>query len=269
MLMAVVLTLISPTDAVLPGFLGRANYAATLKRLNLVDPDLVQRIHDGDGPKPLTCSSLLEARHTRQTRLEAGQPVHVRVTGLTPAVSAALSAALLDSPPKTWELDGHLFHVQETTCNPERHPWGGCSTYEALAEAQLSRQAPPDRQVTLEFASPTAFKSKGMTVPIPMPGLVFGSLVERWNSFSPMVLNPEMRRYGEEVMAISRYRLASRPVEHKNRSLRVGGLGQVTYVALAGDRYWLGVMHMLADFAFYSGVGAQTAIGMGQARRTR
>ena len=101
---------------------------------------------------------------------------------------------------------------------------------------------------------------------IPLPGLVFGSLVERWNTFSPVVLSPEMRRFGEEVMAISRYRLASQTVESKAGGLRVGGMGTVTYRALGGDRYWLGVMHMLASFAFYSGVGVQTATGMGQAR---
>jgi CRISPR-associated endoribonuclease Cas6 len=44
-------------------------------------------------------------------------------------------------------------------------------------------------------------------------------------------------------------------------------VGQATYRALAGDRYWLGVMNMLAEFALYSGVGVQTATGMGQARK--
>lgn len=126
---------------------------------------------------------------------------------------------------------------------------------------------PPPRQVTLEFASPTAFKSAGLTVPVPMPNLVFGSLVERWNAFSPVTLSPEMRRFGEEMVALSRYRLESRVVEQKNNALRIGGVGQATYVAVAADRYWLAVLQMLADFALYSGVGVQTATGMGQVRR--
>ncbi|NJN81941.1 MAG: CRISPR system precrRNA processing endoribonuclease RAMP protein Cas6 [Caldilineaceae bacterium] len=99
-----------------------------------------------------------------------------------------------------------------------------------------------------------------------LPGLVFGSLVERWNAFSPVTLSPEMRRFGEEMVAISRYHLQSRPVAQKNQGLRIGGVGEATYRALAGDRYWLGVMQMLADFALYSGVGVQTATGMGQVR---
>ena len=76
-----------------------------------------------------------------------------------------------------------------------------------------------------------------------------------------------MRRFGEEMVAISRYKLESRSVEGKQGGLRIGGVGQATYTALGGDRYWLGLLNMLADFALYSGVGMQTTTGMGQVRR--
>jgi len=267
MLIAIVLSLVAEHDMTLPAFVGRAGYAAALGALSRVDAELAGRIHDNDGAKPLTCSSLLGTQ-SRGGKIDvrAGEEVALRVTGLTPEVSRALAAALLESPPDLWELDGHRLRVARTICNSEQHGWSGQTTYEGLAAAQLTQAERLDRQVTLEFASPTSFKSKEMNIPIPLPGLVFGSLVERWNTFSPVVLSPEMRRFGEEVMAISRYRLVSQTVESKAGGLRVGGMGTVTYRALGGDRYWLGVMHMLASFAFYSGVGVQTATGMGQAR---
>jgi CRISPR-associated endoribonuclease Cas6 len=77
----------------------------------------------------------------------------------------------------------------------------------------------------------------------------------------------DLRRYGEEQMAISRYRLQSRPVDQKQGALRIGAVGRVTYTSLRQDRYWQGVMGLLADFALYSGVGVQTTTGMGQTRR--
>lgn len=268
MLISIVLILVSAKEVTLPAFVGRANYAATLAQLNRVDEALAQRIHQGDGPKPLTCSSVMGVHASAGSlTVRADAPVYVRMTGLTPEVSARLADALLHAPPPTWTLDDEQFAVQEAICDPARHGWSGQTTYEALAAAQLARAAQLDRQVTLEFASPTAFKSKEMTMPVPLPGLVFGSLVERWNAFSPVVLSPEMRRYGEEVMAISRYKLESRSVGQKGEGLRIGGVGQATYRALAGDRYWLGVMNMLAEFAFYGGVGVQTATGMGQVRK--
>jgi CRISPR-associated endoribonuclease Cas6 len=225
-------------------------------------------IHASDGPKPLTCSGLLGVLPGRDSvTIRTGQVYHVRMTGLTTPISQALQATLVNDPPATWTLHDHTFTVTSAVCNAQQDPWTGYTTYEELAATQLLQGERPPRQVTFEFASPTAFKSAGLTVPVPMPGLVFGSLVERWNAFSPVTLAPEMRRFGEEMMAISRYRLESRVVEQKNNALRIGGVGQATYVATGGDRYWLAVMQMLADFALYSGVGVQTTTGMGQCRR--
>ena len=268
MLVAITLILVSERDLLLPQFVGRANYAAVLDRLNQVDPSLGKYVHEGDGPKPMTCSSLLNARSNRQgTPIKAGKPYFVRVTGLDKRTSQGLIAVLLETPPTTWELDRHGFDVTQVICDENQDAWSGRTTYEALAAHQLTRGEHPPRKVTLHFASPTSFKSQGMTVPVPMPGFVFGSLVERWNAFSPVTLSSEMRRFGQEMVAISRYKLQSVPVVQKNGALRMGGVGEVTYVALDGDRYWRSVMQMLADFAKYSGVGVQTATGMGQTRR--
>lgn len=270
MLIAITLTLTSPTATTVPAHLGRANYAATLAALQALDPALGPLIHDGDGPKPITCSGILNGRAKRDSMpIVAGQPYSVRMTGLTDTVSQALAAALFETPPTTWELDGHLFTVAAVTCDPDQDPWTGQTSYETLAAAQLIQGERPNRQATLRFVTPTTFTSNNMTVPVPMPSLVFGSLVERWNAFSPVTLSPEMRRFGEEMVALSRYRLESKAVQQKGKGLRIGAVGEATYAALGGDRYWLGVLQMLADFANYSGVGAQTTTGMGQVRPVR
>lgn len=270
MLISIVLTLESDSPVTLPSHVGRANYAATLALISRGDPALGERIHASDGPTPLTCSSILNARGNREgLPILPGQPYYLRVTGLTPVVSQALADGLLVEPPATWELDHHPLRLVSASADPAQDGWAGQSSYESLAARQMLQSAEPERSATLDFASPTAFKSGGLQVPIPLPDLVFGSLVERWNAFSPVVLNPEVRRFGAEMVAISRYRLESRPVAQKNKGLRIGGQGQVTYTALSRDRYWLGVLQMLADFALYSGVGVQTATGMGQVRRVK
>ncbi len=268
MLIAITLTLTSPTAATVPPHLGRANYAATLAALQALDPALGPAIHDLNGPKPLTCSGILNGRERREgMAIEPETNYFVRITGLTATVSQALVAALLEAPPTHWPLDGHAFALAAVTCDHEADPWTGQTSYETLAAAQLLQPDHLPRNVTLRFVTPTTFTSNNMTVPVPMPSLVFGSLVERWNSFSPVTLSPEMRRFGEEMVALSRYRLESKTVMQKNKGLRIGAVGEATYAALGGDRYWLGVMQMLADFANYSGVGAQTTTGMGQVRR--
>jgi len=46
----------------------------------------------------------------------------------------------------------------------------------------------------------------------------------------------------------------------------VGAVGQVSFTTFSFDRYWMSVLHALAAFSFYSGVGVLTAQGMGQCR---
>jgi CRISPR-associated endoribonuclease Cas6 len=116
------------------------------------------------------------------------------------------------------------------------------------------------------FASPTTFNSRGRTLPLPLPELVFGSLLDRWQAFAPIALHPDMRRFAEEAIVLSRYRLRTRSMPTKDRGMQIGFTGQVTFVARNRDRYWLNVLHLLAAFAFYSGVGYQTGIGLGQVR---
>ncbi|MBV7331731.1 CRISPR system precrRNA processing endoribonuclease RAMP protein Cas6 [Chloroflexi bacterium TSY] len=269
MLIAMTLTLVSEEDALLPRHLGRANYAEVLARLGQADRTLADEIHAGSGPKPLTCSGLLNGVSNRDgTAIKAGEPYFVRVTGLTQPVSEVLAGVLLEQTPEQWPLDGHPFAVVDVVCDGEKNPWSGRAIYEGLAAQMLLDAGRVARMVTLRFGSPTAFKlTQGMHLPVPLPGLVFGSLVERWNAFSQVTVSPEMRRFGEEMIAMSSYSLSSRPVVQKNGSLRIGGMGKVTYRAMGSDWYWLRVMQMLAEFAKFGGVGILTTAGMGQMRR--
>ena len=45
-----------------------------------------------------------------------------------------------------------------------------------------------------------------------------------------------------------------------------GFVGVCSYAFRSRDRYGLGLIHLLAAFAFYAGVGARTTVGLGQAR---
>ena len=116
----------------------------------------------------------------------------VRITGLTPPISAALQVGLLEQRPQQWELDRHRFAVVDVICDAATNDWTGQTSYEHLAARHLLASEQLPRTVELEFASPTAFHSKGATMPVPLPELVFGSLVDRWNAFSPITLSPSV-----------------------------------------------------------------------------
>lgn len=266
---SLVLTLAPERVATLPDYLGRAAHSLLLRLIAAQNPDLAGRLHEGEsGPRPFTCSTLVGMRRQGEgsASVEPEGRYWLRFTGLSDEVSDFLSSLAL-TPPDVAELDNVPFRVLGATFDPADHPWGGKVGYEELSALWLLARNQTEPRIEIEFVSPTSFRSGGMNVPFPLPDLVLGGLLDRWNAFAPVALSPEVRRFAAECVAVSRYRLQTCPLHFKQGSLQVGFTGQCTYVALNKDRYWLSVLNLLADFAFYGGIGYQTSVGMGQARR--
>lgn len=242
------------------GWQGRAAHALLLRAVSTVDPALAGRLHEGSEARPFTTSGLLGSPRRGGCAL--------RFTALTAELSAALlqarqpGGALGVGAPV--QLDRMGFIVTAVHALPEEHSAAGQARYAELAAAGLSET--PPRKLALRFLSPTGFRSGGMHQPLPLPDLVFGSLLERWNAFAPLAFPAEARRYAAECVSISRFDLSSRAIPGKEGGLRIGCVGQVEYTALTYDRYWQGVLSALAAFAHFSGVGANTAAGLGQCR---
>ena len=269
MLVLASLVLVLSTDATLtlPLHLGRASHAVFMRLIAENDSGLAERLHAPNERRPFTCSTLWGGRRRGKSLMLAPDSSHyLRFTGLTEEVSDHLQR-WAESPPPDIEIEGAKLDVRQATLDPDVHPWAGWTSYEALAACHLLPAEPPSYRVEVEFASPTAFHSAGRTVPLPLPTLVYGGLVQKWNAFAPVAVSEEVRRFAEECLAISWYRLSTRAVGAKGASVQIGFTGRCRYTALNRDRYWLSVIHLLTDYAFYAGAGYQTAAGMGQTRR--
>jgi CRISPR-associated endoribonuclease Cas6 len=167
------------------------------------------------------------------------------------------------------------FAVAEVLCTPGSHPWAGYTTLAALEAAwQDARPDEAARSIALRFASPTVFSGgtrgelgKRMD-PFPAPGLLFNSLAAAWNAVSPRPVDKAaVRAYAEETVVVGLYRMASRMARLWGQP-QIGAEGRVTY--LLKDRRnpdMIRTLNVLADFAFYSGAGYKTTMGMGQVRR--
>ena len=254
--------------AVLPIWWGRAAHRLLLDTVEAIDPPLVRELHDEDGPRPFSVSSLL-GRFPHGT-LEAGGVYRLRFTALTPGLRQAMEQAAASgplAPGAQVELDRHPFEVlpPETDGDEAQPPQSGDP--QSLSAPYLLGKIPAPRRLGFTLLSPTTFKSGGKHVPVPLPELVFGSLLERWNAFAPLVFPPEARRYAAECLAMARYDLHTRSVVVKGGGLRVGAVGEVSYITLNYDRYWMSVLATLAEYAWYAGVGAGVTNGLGQCRR--
>ncbi|HEY73855.1 MAG: CRISPR-associated protein Cas6 [Chloroflexi bacterium] len=268
MLTSLVLTLTTARVLTFPPHLGRASHAAFLHIISHTDPDLAEQLHAPNQQRPFTCSNVWGLRRRGHSLvMEPDRPAFLRYTGLNAKVSHRLRQ-LAQDPPAHVEIEGDKLLVQQATLDPATHPWAGQTGYEELASVHLLPGKSPPRRVELEFAAPTAFRSGGKTLPLPLPDLVYGGLVEKWNEFAHIAVSGEARRFAEESMAINRYKLSTRAITAKGKSVQIGFVGHCRYIALNQDRYWLSVIQLLSDYAFYAGVGYQTTRGMGQVRRS-
>lgn len=283
MLISVVLVVTPERDAVVPAHPGEASYSFALGRLDLACPGLGTRIYEWDDIKPLTCSALMGSyvRQRGMARVRAGERYWLRLTGLTQEVSAALLASIVENPPAIWDLDVPrarvAFVVTDVVCDGLSDGWSGQTSYEELVWRSMSRKSPgPGMQrLSLQFASPTTFSSAEfgstkMQAALPLPGLLFGSLADRWNAFCPedLGLQPWLREYSQQWVEMSEFDLKSVLVPIKKRR-HLGAVGTATYTNMydGEDSRWWKSLQILADYALYSGIGNATAVGMGQVRR--
>ena len=213
----------------------------------------------------------------RQVQTE--QQGWLRFTGLTEALSQFL-LALAQNPPRSVELDRVILGLKSATLNPAEHSWANAVSYQDFAAPFLlgSHSQIRHSQIRLQFVSPTTFRSRQRYIPFPLPERVFGSLLQRWQAFAPIALNPGIERFAAEMVVAHRFEIRTKSVPYKldrqsnasaaNRrgNCQIGFTGKITYSALNRDRYWLSMLHLLGSYAFYSGVGYQTTTGLGQAR---
>lgn len=241
----------------LPPWLGRATQAFLLEALEQIDPALSAAAHDGSDMKPFTASTLFgKGVNGTGTRIHPQQTLRLRYTSLKPHLSLVLLNRLLP----VWYAEGldihdQLFSVVDTQ--------NGVVSFAEL----LERASPTRRSITLEFASPTAFKATaGHMIPLPQPDLVFGSLLDRWLAFSPIPLPTELHALFADTVSIQDLDIRTQDVRFGGgKWARISGFtGRVTYRINTGDSDVRRCVNALAAFARFGGVGVKTTTGMGQ-----
>ena len=251
-----------------PAWWGRAAQSLFLEMLKRDDPELSQRLHDGEGPHPYTASSLMGV--FPEGRVDPERTYTLRLTAFEPGLAQRLAGLAGDAgrlgAGAVVELDRRFFRVESSAVRAAEQPWAGVDEYAGMAARALAAAAPPPRRLSLHWASPTTFRQQGRDVPLPLPDLAFGSLLDRWNAYSSVAFPAETRRYAAECLAVTRYDLKTRPVQVKEGAQRVGASGTLTFSTFNYDRYWMSVLNTLAAFSLYCGMGAGCTHGMGQCR---
>jgi len=274
MLYSIVLTLTPTRKTTVRVTMGHQAHAAFLRTVRESDPALAEVLHLPHMPiRPFTVSTLQGTPPARDgwIHLSPERTYWLRFTALYQPIFERFMARFLRGEGRPIIRLGHaVLLIREILTTPGSHPWAGYASWNDLAG-----KAEPHAEITLDFASPTAFgfgqQEWGKKVMVlPLPQTVFGSLVRSWNATAPIPLHidrQELDEYLDEHVVVTRIEnLRTRMLRFRN-SLQVGFVGRVTYGLMVEDKAIQTKLNALADFAFYAGVGMKTTMGMGQTRR--
>ena len=282
MLLSLLLALTSTDPAPILGPLGRPARAWFLRQLTLCQPALAKSIHDQSGLKPYTISSLLDDRGYQLSKgkwLKRGKVCWLRLTTYQQELSEIVVEKVLPQLPSRLTLYKMNFRVDGYTLDPSQHPWASQSTFPQLAETiYLSR---PTRKVRLEFTSPTAFRSDGNDIPLPIPEHIFRGYWQRWNAFAPATLHidelwPRFASACVRVSELTAINTERWSFANGTQGAAVGFTGTAGFTLLPKKRcgelgpFWAEaaqVLNTLAAFSFYCGTGHHTTVGMGSTRK--
>ncbi|HIK08919.1 MAG TPA: CRISPR system precrRNA processing endoribonuclease RAMP protein Cas6 [Oscillatoriaceae cyanobacterium M33_DOE_052] len=224
--------------------------------------ELVKQLHrqlgleiGGEGIPPISASAILGYYQTSRDffTFQPEEFYSLTMCGLREPEAKAISALNLSSK---LEFLGAKFDV----INREDE----ITSYEALYGALVANEPEPVKRLKLQFATPTAFAQQGVTLPLPVPTLMFRSWLERWNEFAPIYLgSDDLLGYLCGAIMLKQHKIQTRSFQLP-RGYVNGFTGEVTLQVMNGAEPLLAnVADLLVVYAKFAGTGIKTRLGMG------
>ena len=287
-------------------FSGELVHGAWLDWLRTAAPDVATWLHDGNKRRLFTCSSLqfplpmhrmLEAeRDNIHLPLDPEKTYTVRITLLLGELFPLFYNALMHfnmievgaKKPPFMQIGKQLFSLEEVIIdNADPSRWTGFTSLTALVEKAKTLRLGSTEPLKLEFASLTTFNrgnSKGRAygnypARLPLPQYIFPGLVKRWQELAPpelahVVQMERVEHYiQDDGIIVADYELKAHQVRFTTHP-QLGFVGTCKYHLRGPDEATTSEalltvrqqMLLLAQLAFYCGVGHKTAMGLGRVR---
>ncbi|SNY41115.1 CRISPR-associated protein, Cas6 family [Orenia metallireducens] len=233
------------------------------KMLRKQDKDKTTILHDEYEGKPFTISPILPYLRWRKDKkyLKGGKKYFVRITFLEEQWYHLFMEYFLYQREKL-ELNGRELEIIEVLTNAKEDK--RCN---AISGEELWDNSRINRKIKLKFHSTTSFRVDEKHVIFPQGEFLFNSLLSKWKEYGDKELVVNSQDFGK--INISRYKLESAMEQFKDYPIK-GFRGYCEYEleAILSDKK-VKEINLLSDFAFYSGVGYKTTMGLGQVARIR
>jgi len=263
MLTSLVIELEALSDGLISGGTGRAVHGLWYAQWDHVHPDTANWLHNETQTPPFSLSPLMGLPRPEKgvTRIERGQGAWFRVATLTKQLSERLTTLWAAQLPDEVDLAGVRWRVVGI---PKQHDWNRQISYQALATQHLFNNRPPGYW-KLNFETPVTFNSGVGYLPFPLPNILIGSWMRRWQAFAPLALPDDLQQSARERLLVSSYSMRSAVVRYGER-VHPGGVGRYALRAEKMPASERAQVDLLAHYAFFCGSGYKTTQGMGLTR---
>jgi CRISPR-associated endoribonuclease Cas6 len=260
-----------PRESLLPAAPNGAQLqAALLELLRGVNPQLAAELHDGNVLRNYAVSLLRDS----SSKQRQAQQFKLRVACLDDRIYPALSqwASMSAEQGLTIRLGQAQCEVTRVMAsNASGEPWAGYASFDGLAKYATD----PELVIRLEFATPTAFGQGDREEALPLPRHVFGSLLRRWNAACPVRLqiaanNTDgfLRCVEESIVLTHPFELRSALADLGDQLKLTGFVGYAAYrIRRKPDLAFVQSINLLANAAFFTGLGKKTSRGCGAVRK--
>ena len=249
--------------------------AAFLDLLRSINPQLAAELHDGNVLRNYAVS-LLQPRwwDSRDSGQSQMRELKLRVACLDDRIYPALAqwaSASLGGDLTIRLGQAHCEVARMLASNASGEPWAGYASFDELAE----RASEQETAVSLEFAAPTAFGQGDREEAMPLPRHVFGALFRRWNAACPGKLQIDayssdefLHRVEDNVVLAHPFEIRSAIADLGVQLKLTGFVGHATYrIRRKPSSAFVRFVNLLADAAFFTGLGKKTSRGCGAVRR--
>lgn len=226
--------------------------------LQQIDPVLSERIHE-QAQNPFTLWA--KERHD--------STIILRISLLDESLFQPLLKIIVGESLTGLMLGQDNYRISKVIATPEGDREAGFDDWHSILRAEATDS------LNLHWLSPTIFSSsrgkKRLYTPLPLPRLIFQSLLRSFQKYSPLPYNDsqqaEFQADFEDIVVQNHTIRSQGHIAGKTRLTGFVGKTSLRAIQCSSDLHTL--LGRLAALSFYSGVGAKTPYGMGQVRLIR
>lgn len=254
-------------------FPGKKIHGFLFNAMREANEEISEQVHKLPDLKPFTVSPIFGTRYGKPTLIEKEKTYRMRVTFLEDKIFELFTTKVMRDRilKKTFRIGSIEFLITKVILDQTRSYWASVFSPKDYIKENTELR----KEITLSFVTPTLFRIGDLHLSKPDAEKTYVGLLKKFNKYSDVKIDESIVEELKKIRIV-KDDTNEKKVFFENFYLQ-GFVGDVTFSIdnLSGEanedvsKELLTTFNILSEFAFYSGVGYKTTMGLGQTKITR